>query len=226
MATARFAHASVACGRSIYVLGGWLRTGPRETTAACEAYDAATNAWVALPPMSTARARHSATAVGTSIYVFGGFNSHEGDAGALASGECFDTGPNPQATAWRPTAPMPVPHRGHRALGWDGGSIHPSNGGVRLAEAGAPADPSVFPSVFVFGGVAGVLDPRAVWQYRVGANVWRIAEWHVPFDDRFGDLAAYIVYGCVVLWQGGGPIWRLVDAAKDQWAEVAAAGLP
>jgi N-acetylneuraminic acid mutarotase len=97
----------LAAGGGIEGAPGW------STTASAEIFDPTTSTWTLAAPMSVARGRHTATLLDDGeVLVAGGATTYYGDTGDVtSSAEIYD----PQANAWRATAPMSEPRYVHAA---------------------------------------------------------------------------------------------------------------
>ena len=113
----RAAHAAVAVGGKLYVVGG---VGPEPQRAL--AYDPATDSWTVLAPMSRPREHLAAAAIDGLIYVVGGRWSDTGNVNLL---EVYD----PASDTWRALAPMPTP-RGGLAAAAVGARLYVTGGEV------------------------------------------------------------------------------------------------
>jgi hypothetical protein len=70
---------------SLYLMGG-IRVNDSKPVATCDVYDAITNTWTPLLPLSVARASASSVIYNGMVYVMGGYNS---TTGYLSSFECW-----------------------------------------------------------------------------------------------------------------------------------------
>src|SRR5262245_28801858 len=88
-------HACVAVDGRIYAVGG-------DEKAAFEEYDATSNVWRLLPPMTAPRSLGAAAAVGRHIYAIGGLRGRDE---TLASVECYDL----DRKIWERCPDLPTP---------------------------------------------------------------------------------------------------------------------
>ncbi|XP_052750882.1 influenza virus NS1A-binding protein homolog isoform X2 [Galleria mellonella] len=141
LARPRCAHGTAALGGRLLVCGGYDRA---RVLRDAEAYDAAANAWRALPALRSARARFPAARLGSAVYVLGGSDGHA----ELDSVDVYEEAAD-GAGAWRPAARLPLA-RSHAAAAVD-------------EERG---------ELYVIGGWAGGLCLKTVHKYSPADDAW------------------------------------------------------
>jgi large repetitive protein len=174
-------HAAVLGGR-FYAIGGRDRD-INATTAANEAYDFGTRAWVTgLTPLPTKRGGFAAGVIGDEIIVLGG----EGGGQVHPEVEAY----RPATDTWRPLAAMPTPRHGIQAA--------TCAGGLYIA-AGATGEGGPFPSDvhdrFFPGGAASpcVNTVPACADAMLSATAGRGVNGRLNCSDADGDAVAFTI---------------------------------
>jgi hypothetical protein len=188
----RAAHAVVAVGSAMYVLGG---RGSRVDSASVVKYDSVRDDWSQIAPMPEGRSHFAACAIGSDIFVFGGHNTQ---SRLQASVFKYDT----VANAWSTLAPMPREYHGHSASVLDGQVYIVGAGeefrGVLRFDPGSGVWSTLTPTSmhrnegvsFVLGGclyaAGGEGQLSSVERYNAASNTWVVVADMLAGRDCFG----------------------------------------
>ena len=168
----RHAFATVLCGESIYVVGGW------NASKAGYMYNPTISRWSLIPAMHTERRYCAAISHDNKIYVMGGQTIDDVQC-ILASCECFD----PNTQTWTSLEAMDAPRCKAPCV------VIPD-----VDDCGSSC-------IAILGGYIGdrIGVCSSVQLYSVKTNKWRTASWSLPkklYDSRAQWTArGLIVYG-------------------------------
>jgi N-acetylneuraminic acid mutarotase len=175
-------HAAVLRGR-FYAIGGRDRD-IAATTAANEAYDFATGAWVTgLAPLPTQRGGFAVGVTGDEIVVLGG----EGGGQAHADVEAY----RPASNTWRTLAEMPTPRHGIQAAGCAGG-LYIAGGAT---DEGGPYQTDVFDRFFPGGTPSSCANTAPACAHAtLSTTAGTGLDGRLSCTDADGDAVAFTIF--------------------------------
>jgi N-acetylneuraminic acid mutarotase len=205
MPGARYAHAAVTVGNSVYVFGG---IGPNGTLNQALVYNAVTNSWSTLPNMPAARRYLAAAAVDNKIYVAGGYDS----SGVIRSEVYrFDLGTN----TWSQVTTLPFGGNGRRAK-------------LTLTATGSGATAKLW----AIGGVGPFnTEGTRVEVYDVTANTWTNGTALPQARNLHGTMVLngylYVMGGLDAASTPQDEVWVIdpIDGPASAWTAVNAASV-